>query len=140
LRGYGEAAPVDRYDESPESALAYIEEHGDALGDDPFALEEIMERLPHREFAAASGIRLALHDLQGKLLGRPCTTCSAYAGPGRRRRGRSGSATPTTWARRAGKVDPRFKRLKLKLGGRDGLDVERYAQSAARRCCRCRST
>src|SRR2546423_14961836 len=28
-------------------------------------------------------------------------------------------------ARRGEKVDPRFKRLKLKLGGRDGLDVER---------------
>jgi L-alanine-DL-glutamate epimerase-like enolase superfamily enzyme len=28
-------------------------------------------------------------------------------------------------ARRAAKVDPRFKRLKLKLGGQDGLDVER---------------
>ena len=28
-------------------------------------------------------------------------------------------------ARRAEAVDPRFRRLKLKLGGRDGLDVER---------------
>jgi L-alanine-DL-glutamate epimerase-like enolase superfamily enzyme len=32
---------------------------------------------------------------------------------------------PDDMARRAGLVDPRFRRLKLKLGGRDGLDVER---------------
>ena len=39
VRGYGEAAPVERYDESPESARAYIEEHGELLGEDPFAIE-----------------------------------------------------------------------------------------------------
>ena len=125
VHGYGEAAPVDRYDESPQSALAYIEEHADTLGDDPFAIEEIMERLPAREFAARAAFDMALHDLQGKLLGRP-----VYQLLGLRRAG-----PPTTWtiwlgdphdmARRAEKVDPRFKRLKLKLGAGDGLDVER---------------
>jgi L-Ala-D/L-Glu epimerase / N-acetyl-D-glutamate racemase len=125
VRGYGEAAPVDRYDESPESALAYIEEHAEGLGDDPFALEEIMERLPQREFAARAAFDMALHDLQGKLVGRP-----VYQLLGVRRAG-----PPTTWtiwlgdpddmARRAAATDPRFKRLKLKLGAGDGLDVER---------------
>jgi L-alanine-DL-glutamate epimerase-like enolase superfamily enzyme len=125
VRGYGEAAPVDRYDESPQSALAYVEEHAEALGDDPFAIEEIMERLPVREFAARAAFDIALHDLQGKLLGRP-----VYQLLGLRRAG-----PPTTWtiwlgdpdemARRAEKVDPRFRRLKLKLGAGDGLDVER---------------
>jgi L-Ala-D/L-Glu epimerase len=125
VHGYGEAAPIDRYDESPQSALAYIEEHAVAVGDDPFAVEEIMERLPAREFAARAAFDMALHDLQGKLLGRP-----VYQLLGLRRAG-----PPTTWtiwlgdpddmARRAEKVDARFKRLKLKLGGRDGLDVER---------------
>ena len=125
VHGFGEAAPIDRYDESPQSALAYIEEHAGALGDDPFALEEIMERLPTREFAARAAFDIALHDLQGKLLGRP-----VYQLLGLRRVG-----PPTTWtiwlgdpddmARRAEKVDSRFKRLKLKLGGQDGLDVER---------------
>jgi L-Ala-D/L-Glu epimerase len=125
VHGYGEAAPIDRYDESPQSALAYIEEHAVAVGDDPFAVEEIMERLPAREFAARAAFDMALHDLQGKLLGRP-----VYQLLGLRRAG-----PPTTWtiwlgdpddmARRAEKVDARFKRLKLKLGGQDGLDVER---------------
>jgi len=125
VHGYGEAAPVDRYGESPQSALAYIQEHAEALGDDPFAIEEVMERLPAREFAARAAFDIALHDLQGKLLGRP-----VYQLLGLRRAG-----PPTTWtiwlgdpdnmARRAEKVDPRFKRLKLKLGAQDGLDVER---------------
>ena len=43
--GRGEAAPIERYDETPESALAFVEEHGQLLGDDPFALEEIGARL-----------------------------------------------------------------------------------------------
>ena len=125
IRGYGEAAPIDRYAESPQSALAYVEEHAAGLGDDPFALEEIMDRLPRREFAARAAFDMALHDLQGKLVGRP-----VYQLLGLRRAG-----PPTTWtiwlgdpddmARRAERVDPRFRRLKLKLGAGDGLDVER---------------
>ena len=43
--GYGEAAPVDRYAESAESAVKFVEENGELVGDDPFALEEIGERL-----------------------------------------------------------------------------------------------
>src|SRR6188508_24266 len=66
VSGFGEAAPIERYDESAESALAYVEEHADALGDDPFALDEIESRLPAREFAARSALDAALHDLQGK--------------------------------------------------------------------------
>jgi len=125
VRGYGEAAPIDRYDESAESALAYIEEHAELLGDDPFALEEVFERLPQREFAARAALDAALHDLQGKLVGQPVWRLLGLR--------RSGPATtwtiwlgdPDDMARRAEKVRGRFERLKLKLGGRDGLDVER---------------
>ena len=43
---------------------------------------------------------------------------------------------PDDMARRAdASPDGRFRRLKLKLGGRDGLDVERGARFAARRRC-----
>jgi L-alanine-DL-glutamate epimerase-like enolase superfamily enzyme len=125
VRGYGEAAPIDRYDESPESAVAYVEEHAELLGDDPFLIEEIMARLPAREFAARAAIDAALHDLQGKLVGRP-----VYQLLGLPRTGPPTSWTiwlgdPEDMARRAEKVRGRFKRLKLKLGARDGLDVER---------------
>jgi L-Ala-D/L-Glu epimerase len=125
VHGYGEAAPIDRYDETPASALAYVQEHAGLIGDDPFALEEVLARLPAQEFAARAAIDAALHDLQGKLTGQPVWRLLGLA--------RSGP--PTSWtiwlgdpddmARRAEKVGDRFKRLKLKLGAGDGLDVER---------------
>jgi L-Ala-D/L-Glu epimerase len=125
VRGHGEAAPVDRYDESAASALAYVEEHAGLIGDDPFAVEEIMERLPAEEFAARAAIDAALHDLQGMLVGLP-----VWRLLGLRRAGPPTSWTiwlgdPDDMARRAEKVGDRFRRLKLKLGGGDGLDVER---------------
>ena len=109
------------------SALAFVEAHGGLLGDDPFALEEIGGRLAEapREQAAKSAIDAALHDLQGKLLGVPAW----------RLLGLPRTGPPTSWtvwlgnpddmARRAEAAAPRFRRLKLKLGAGDGLDVER---------------
>ena len=123
--GHGEAAPIDRYGESAESARAYVEEHAQLLGDDPFALDEVHERLPRREFAARAAIDAALHDLCGKLAGVP-----VWRLLGLRRAGPPTSWTvwlgdPDDMARRAERAARRFRRLKLKLGGRDGLDVER---------------
>jgi L-Ala-D/L-Glu epimerase / N-acetyl-D-glutamate racemase len=124
VSGFGEAAPIERYDESAESAIAYIEEHADALGDDPFALDEIESRLPPREWAARSALDAALHDLQGKL-----TRIPVWRLLGLRREGPPSSWTiwlgdPDDMARRAEQAG-RFRRLKLKLGARDGRDVER---------------
>jgi L-alanine-DL-glutamate epimerase-like enolase superfamily enzyme len=125
VTGYGEAAPIDRYEESAASALAYGQEAAGALGDDPFALDEILDRLPRREWAARAAIDGALHDLQGKLLDVP-----TWRQLGLRRAG-----PPTSWtlgigdpdetARKAEERAGRFRRFKLKLGGGDGLDVER---------------
>jgi L-Ala-D/L-Glu epimerase len=125
VSGFGEAQPLDHYGESVDSAQAYVEEHADLLGDDPFALEEVMERLPAREFAARAALDAALHDLQGKLIGQP-----VWRLLGLRRAGPPTSWTvwlgdPDDMAGRAEKALDRFGRLKLKLGGRDGLDVER---------------
>jgi len=125
LVGHGEGAPIERYGESATTALEYVEAHANVLGDDPWALDEIESRLPREQFAARSAIDAALHDLQGKLTGIP-----VWRLLGLRRIG-----PPTAWtiwlgdpddmARRAEKVDGRFRRLKLKLGARDGLDVDR---------------
>jgi L-alanine-DL-glutamate epimerase-like enolase superfamily enzyme len=125
VSGFGEAAAIDRYAESAESAAAYVAEHAWAIGDDPFALEEILERLPAREHAARAAVDAALHDLQGKLLGQP-----VWRLLGLRRTGPPTSWTvwlgdPDDMARRAERAAGRFRRLKLKLGGRDGLDLER---------------
>jgi len=125
--GIGEAAPIERYGESAESAKAFVEAHAALIGGDPFALEDIGERLaavPHEQ-AAKAAIDGALHDLQGKLLGVPVFQLL----------GLPRSGPPTSWtvwlgdpddmARRAEKAALSYRRLKLKLGGGDGLDVDR---------------
>jgi L-alanine-DL-glutamate epimerase-like enolase superfamily enzyme len=125
LVGCGEAAPIDRYDESAASAAAWLEEARELLGDDPWALDEIHARLPGDQQAARAALDAALHDLCAKLAGVPLF----------RLLGLRPSGPPTSWtvwlgdpddmARRAEAVAGRFRRLKLKLGGRDGLDVDR---------------
>ncbi len=126
VTGNGEAAPIERYRESAESGLAWLA--GVELTADPFALDELAERLPPGEHAARAALDHALHDLQGKLTGLP-----VYRLLGLRRAGPPTSWTiwlgdPDDMARRTEKVAGRgFRRLKLKLGGRDGLDVERVS-------------
>jgi L-Ala-D/L-Glu epimerase / N-acetyl-D-glutamate racemase len=124
--GAGEATPIEHYHESASSALDYVQEHGELLGDDPFALDEILERLPREQFAARAAVDAALHDLCGKLAGLP-----VWRLLGLRRAGPPTSwtiilADPDSMARAAERASGgRFRRLKLKIGGRDGLDVER---------------
>lgn len=127
VSGFGEAAPIARYDETAEDALLFVQAAGDLLGDDPFQLERIGRELGGRPGgqAAKAALDAALHDLCGKLAGLPTWRLLGLdrAGP------------PTSWtvwlgdpddmARRAEQAAARFERLKLKIGGRDGLDVER---------------
>ena len=125
--GYGEGTPIGRYGEDAASAAEFLNECGELLGDDPFAFDEIHARLPQASNtqAARAALDHALHDLCGKLTGLP-----VWRLLGLRRGG-----PPTCWtvwlgdpddmARRAERAAQRFRRLKLKLGGRDGLDLER---------------
>lgn len=127
VAGFGEAQPQEHYGESVEGTTSFLEEARGLLGDDPFALEAIgahVAELPGNGAAKAS-LDAALHDLCGKLVGQPVW----------RLLGLSPAGPPTSWtiwlgdpddmARRAERLGDRFRRLKLKLGGRDGLDVER---------------
>ena len=138
--GWGEAAPIDRYDESAASALAFVEARAE-LGDDPFALDEIEGAAPAPgEHAAKAAIDAALHDLCGKLAGVP-----VWRLLGHRRAGPPTSWTiplddPDAMARKAERTGAPFQRLKLKLGGGDGLDVERVRAVRGVAGCRCRST
>ena len=127
VSGFGEAAPIERYEESASTAHAFAQDAAELLGDDPFAFEEIESRLRERpgEHAAKAAIDGALHDLCGKLVGLP-----VWRLLGLRREGPPTSWTiwlgdPDDMAQRAEKVRGRFKRLKLKLGAGDGRDVER---------------
>jgi L-alanine-DL-glutamate epimerase-like enolase superfamily enzyme len=117
--GYGEGAPIARYGQSGETALAFIEERGDRW------VEDVLTE--SGEPAARSALDAALCDLRTKAAGEPAWR---HLGVGR-------TGPPTSWtiwlgdpddmARRAEATarEGRFRRLKLKLGGGDGLDVER---------------
>ena len=123
--GCGEAAPLEHYDQSPASALTYVEANADALGDDPWALDAIHGRLPHGEPAARSAIDAALHDLCAKLAGVPLWKLLGLARGGPPTSWTIGLGDPDEMARKAERDAPRFRRMKLKLGARDGLDVDR---------------
>ena len=132
-RGFGEAAPTEHYGESAASAQTFVEQHGDLLGEDPFALAEIEERLAALpgERAAKAALDGALHDLQGKLLGLPVWRLLGLGADGPPTSYTVVLADPDEMARKAERDAERFRRLKLKLGGRDGLDAERVRAVAA---------
>jgi L-alanine-DL-glutamate epimerase-like enolase superfamily enzyme len=126
-RGRGEAAPQADNGETVAGTVAFLEAAAARLGEDPFAfdaIEEALADLPPAPSARAA-LDAALHDLVGQLTGQP-----TWRLLGLRRAG-----PPTVWtvslddpdamARDAREAVARFRHLKLKLGGRDGLDLER---------------
>lgn len=72
--GYGEAAPDEYYGESQQIALASLTTLAESLGDDPFPIDDIMNRLNHAirlNPSAKAAIDMALYDLVGKILNVP---------------------------------------------------------------------
>jgi L-alanine-DL-glutamate epimerase-like enolase superfamily enzyme len=126
-RGFGEAAPSERYEESVASAEAFVEQHAELVGDDPFAFAAIETRLAQipGEHAAKAALDAALHDLQGKLVGLPVWRVLGLEPSGPPTSYTVVLGDPDEMARKAQRDAPRFRRLKLKLGGRDSLDAER---------------
>jgi L-alanine-DL-glutamate epimerase-like enolase superfamily enzyme len=74
LEGFGEAAPYAYYGELRGTVDACLEAFSPLLGDDPFALDAVLDaleaRLSHNP-AARAAVDIALHDLVGKALDRP---------------------------------------------------------------------
>ncbi len=126
LQGFGEATPIPRYGESVDSACAFFDDAGQLLGDDPFALEEIEARVAEipGQLAAKAALDAALHDLCGKLTGEPVWRLLGVPRTGAPSSGTVWLDDPDEMARRAERLGG-FRRFKVKLGGRDGLDVER---------------
>src|SRR2546423_5215537 len=54
VSGFGEGAPIERYGESAESALQYVEAHADRLGAGPLPLGAVRSRAARRERAPAA--------------------------------------------------------------------------------------
>jgi L-Ala-D/L-Glu epimerase len=121
--GLGEAVPVYYRGESVESAAEFLTVAAAALvGDDPFALEAIEERLEDvdGEAAGKAALDAALHDWIGKRLGIPLW----------RLLGLSPEAPPTSYTIGIATVDDTrertrrargFRALKIKVGGGEDL-------------------
>lgn len=74
VTGLGEAAPSEHYGEYRETVLAALALLTNELGEDPFAIEEIISHINHvirLNPAAKAAIDMALYDLVGKLLNVP---------------------------------------------------------------------
>jgi L-alanine-DL-glutamate epimerase-like enolase superfamily enzyme len=135
VTGYGEGAPDDRYGESIESALVFLDGVGPLLGDDPLALEAILGRVNAipGEMGAKCAVDGALYDLLGKICGQPLY----------RILGLDPLPPPTSYTISIDTVEGTADRarraagyhaLKIKVGGPDDLDrvrvVRREAPSA----------
>jgi L-Ala-D/L-Glu epimerase len=117
LTGRGEAAPVYYRGESVETATAFL---ADAeLGDDPFALEDVLGRL-EGDAAARAALDAAFHDWIGRRLGVPVW----------RLLGLSRTAPPTSYTigidtlegtRARAQRARGYRALKVKVGGPDDL-------------------
>lgn len=76
VEGLGEASPVRYHNESIPTGLAILEEwkQQNILGDNPFAIQQISQRLDKSiagNNAIKAAVEMALHDLAGKITGQP---------------------------------------------------------------------
>ncbi|MBV9689556.1 MAG: dipeptide epimerase [Ktedonobacteraceae bacterium] len=122
--GYGEAAPY--YGETAETVLACLALFTSSLGDDPFLIEDILQRLGKIiEFnpAAKAAVDMALYDLMGKILGVPLyrllglnamrTPCTSFT---------ISLDTPAEMARKA-LLAKDYPILKIKVGTDNDIEI-----------------
>lgn len=133
LEGLGEAAPSHYYGETSATVEAALAEWAPHLGDDPFALDALEQRLDaalQGNAAARAGLEMAVHDWIGKKLGRP-TWQLLGLDPARTPRScvTLGMAGPDEMERKLDTVKD-FPILKVKLGGPG--DVENLRRIRAR--------
>jgi len=127
--GFGEGAPAARFGETPDETLAYLRDPATIglVGRDPFALETVSSEFARvaGQRAASAAIDAALHDLVGQLLGQPVWRLYGLTRSAPATAWTVSLADPDAMARAAETAVRSYRRLKLKLGGRDGLDLER---------------
>ena len=124
--GYGEASPDEFYGESQETVLACIALFAGNLGNDPFLIEDVMERLGkviRRNPSAHAAVDMALYDIAGKMLGVPLykllglnparTPLTSFT---------IGIDTPANMAKKALAAHD-YPILKIKVGTKHDLDI-----------------
>ncbi len=123
--GHGEAAPSGYYGESIETVFACITMFAGNLGDDPFAIEDILARLDkiiRLHPSAKAAVDIALYDIIGKMLNIPLYKLLGL-NPTRTPRTSFtiGIDTPEQMAKKA-LLAKEYPILKIKVGTRNDLD------------------
>lgn len=135
LVGLGEAAPKAYYGETPAGTLAALDLLGAELGDDPFAIAAIMERLDAAlsgNGAAKAAIAMALYDLAGQRLGVPVHRLLGLSAAQTPETSYTVSIdTPDAMARQAHEAQATYPVLKVKLGTADDLAIVRAIRAAS---------
>jgi L-Ala-D/L-Glu epimerase len=123
--GYGEAAPDEFYGEDVETVLACVARFAGNLGNDPFAIEDVMNQLDkiiRLNPAAKAAVDMALYDLIGKMLGVPLyKLLGLNAAHAAHTSFTLGIDSPTEMAKKALKAID-YPILKVKVGTRHDLD------------------
>jgi L-alanine-DL-glutamate epimerase-like enolase superfamily enzyme len=75
IKGYGEASMPPYLGESHETVLKFLNQVNLSQFNDPFLMEDILEYVDNimpGNHAAKASVDIALHDLIGKIIGKPC--------------------------------------------------------------------
>lgn len=136
VTGLGEAAPDGGgyYGEKQETMLAALPYLEEAIGDDPFTIEDITDRLDktfhHGHGALKAALDMALHDLVGKLVGQPVYR---LLGIDSLRTPKTSFTiaidTPDAMAEKARAAADTFPILKIKVGTPDDIAIIRAIRS-----------
>jgi L-Ala-D/L-Glu epimerase / N-acetyl-D-glutamate racemase len=123
--GHGEAAPDEFYGEDVETVLACVAKFAGNLGNDPFAIEDVMSQLDkiiRLNPAAKAAVDMALYDLVGKMLGVPLYKLLGLSATHAAHTSFTlGIDSPTEMAKKALKAID-YPILKVKVGTRHDLD------------------
>lgn len=125
--GTGVAAPSAFYGESPEHVVATTERLAECIGDDPFAIEQVFERM-NRSIrfnpAAKAALNMAMWDLAGKICGQPVYKMLGLSGlPLPKTSFTIGIDEPDVMAERAAEASRNFPILKIKLGHANDIEI-----------------
>lgn len=85
ITGFGEAAPAKYHNETRETVIAVLNQFRESriLGDDPFAIAEVSERMDKNiamNNSAKAAVEMAMHDIAGKIANLPTISMLGLSG------------------------------------------------------------
>lgn len=133
ISGFGEAAPISRYQESATTVTAFLDGF-DARGLSPGRWQDSIAAIANSgpgNMAAKGALEMALLDAAGKLTNRPVWELLELAAPGTRTISYTIGIGPAEHVKEQVRRAANFEVLKLKLGGPDDEGALRALREVA---------